>query len=73
VLVGFLLIRVQSRRAWLVGRKPSQGRVDVAQAYAFRVLAVEHFEGVTVEDGNDTASEVSERGIGINKENEKCQ
>jgi hypothetical protein len=47
--------------------------VGAAEANTLRALVVQDFDGVAVEDGNDTAGEVGERGIGINKENEKCQ
>jgi hypothetical protein len=32
--------------------------VDAAEADAFRVVVVQHFEGVAVEDGDDGAGEV---------------
>ena len=38
--------------------------LGLREADAFRALGVEDFEGVAVEDGDDGAGEVSERGIG---------
>ena len=42
-------------------------------ADTFRVLVVQDFEGVAVEDGDDGAGEVGKRGIGTNKEDRTCQ
>ena len=38
--------------------------LGLRKADAFRALVVQDFEGVAVEDGDDGAGEVSERGIG---------
>jgi hypothetical protein len=38
--------------------------IDSPETDTFRVLVVQHFEGVVVEDGDDGAGEVSEREIG---------
>ena len=37
--------------------------VDAAEADAFRVVVVQDFDGVAVEDGDDGAGEVGESGI----------
>jgi hypothetical protein len=47
--------------------------VDAVEADTVRVLVVQHFEGVAVEDGDDGTGEVDERGIGTNKEDETCR
>ena len=57
MLVGFLLIRVQSSRAWLVGVNLLRA-VDAAEADAFRVVVVQDFELVAVEEGDDRAGEI---------------
>lgn len=33
--------------------------VDAAETYAFSMVAIQHFDGVAVEDGNDRAGELS--------------
>jgi hypothetical protein len=49
------------------------GAVGAVESDTFSVVVVQHFDGVAVEDGDDGAGEVGERGIGINKEDETCQ
>lgn len=44
--------------------------IDAAEADAFRVLVVQDFEGVAVEDGDDGAGEVG--GIGLGSRCENC-
>jgi hypothetical protein len=69
-----LLFRIQTPRVvgWALLRA-----VDAAQADAFRVLVVQDFECVAVEDGDDEAGKFCERGIGKKigekKEDETCQ
>ena len=46
-MLGFLAIDLAFLRA-----------VDAAEEDTFRMVAVQHFEGVAVEDGNDGAGEV---------------
>ena len=47
--------------------------VDTVQADPFRVTIVEYIDGVAVENGDDRAGEVSEGGIGKQKEDGTCQ
>ncbi len=44
---------------FLAVRLPLLRVVDAAEADAFRVLVVEHFEGVAIEDTDDFAREVA--------------
>jgi hypothetical protein len=65
-----LLFRIQTPR--VIGCALLRA-VDAAQADAFRVLVVQDFEDVAVEDGDDEAGKFCERGIGEKKEGETCQ
>ena len=47
--------------------------IDATEADPFSMVTVQNFEGVAVEDGDDGACEVGERGIGKQKEDETCQ
>jgi hypothetical protein len=54
-------LRRRCFRRRVTGNSPP---VDAAEADAFSMVAVQDFEGVAVEDGDDGASEVSETEIG---------
>jgi hypothetical protein len=47
--------------------------VDAVETDTLRAGVVQNFDGVAVEDGDDEAGEVGERGIGEKKEDETCQ
>ena len=47
--------------------------IDAPETDTFSAVVVQPFEGVVVEDGDDGACEVGERGIGKQKEDETCQ
>jgi hypothetical protein len=47
--------------------------IDSPETDTFRVLVVQHFEGVVVEDAEDRAGEISKRGIGKKIEDKAYQ
>ena len=49
------------------------GAVDPAEADAFRVVIMQDFDGVAVEDGDDGAGEISNGSGGAEQEQEKAE